>query len=275
VVKDSQFGTGEYDPEKYWSVRLEHSKDSMLRAIGVFAATEIENKSMDRVQRSAFRRAIKKIDLNKKSVLEFGCGIGRWITLFPWNSSKWHGVDISDKMLSVAKSIHPEIDFKKVIDNKIPYPDDVMDFAYSITVIHHNSYRDQENILSEMVRVLKNGGYLLLIEDLGEAGSHNSFNYFPRKRESWISITEKCGMKLYWQSGVQYWILKALLYRILHRLSGLKTGFRRKTAASGKPFVPKVLISLLDWIDLIVDQYLCLILPKREHRVAVLLFRKM
>lgn len=271
--KDSHLGTGEYNPEKYWSERARHSHGSCLSAVCVFGATNDENESAHRVQKSAICKVLKDLDIKGKDVLEYGCGAGRWIPLFQQYGSTWHGVDISKDMLSMAKKAYKDVDLKKIIDNKIPYPDQSMDLVYSVTVLHHNPYSAQEKIMSEMIRVLRDGKYLLLLEDLGEKGQ---FNMFPRNRMSWIELVERYRMILCWQGGVRYWILRGLACAVRRHLLPIEKmgGNKNEMSNSNQPFISVFIRRLLGQLDLIIDPYIWQIVPKRFQSTAVMLFKK-
>jgi len=54
---DNHLNTGEYEPEKYWNERAQHSGGDLRKAVCVFAATEDENRSADRIQRHSMKLA--------------------------------------------------------------------------------------------------------------------------------------------------------------------------------------------------------------------------
>jgi SAM-dependent methyltransferase len=279
MAEDKHLGTGEYDPEKYWSARVKASKGACYAAVCVFDALKEENESAHKVQISAILKTLKGIDLRGKDVLEFGCGAGRLIPLFKQSGSVWHGIDISNDMLSMAKDRYGDVDLKKVINGRIPYPDSSMDFVYSVTVIHHNPYGAQEEIASEMTRVLKDEGYLLILEDLGEK---NQFNMYPRDRKSWIRLFEKHGLTIYRQSGVRYWllrdstlILKGMAYKLFKRLLPRKKKFDDKQESPDRQSSnPGYFRKLIGRLDLIIDPYVYPLVPRRFHSAAVMLFKK-
>ena len=67
-------------------------------------------------------------DLKDKKVLDFGCGNALMLDFFEENdiACEYHGWDISDKMIDVAKKRHPEANFKVIDilkDNLLEYED--------------------------------------------------------------------------------------------------------------------------------------------------------
>ena len=273
MAEDKHLGTGEYSPIKYWSARAMHSSKERLDAVCVFGATKDENETVHRVQLSALSKALKSKDLYGANVLEYGCGIGRWVSFFKQKGCIWHGVDISDEMLSIAKKLSENISLNKTVENQIPYPNKSMDFVYSITVVHHNPHEIQGKIISEMCRVLKKGGYLLLLEDLGET---RQFNMFPRTLTSWISLVEKHGMENLWQSKLGYWFIRNLIFGFIKRiyLFKNKSDDKQNIDDIGNNFVSTLFIKLINKADLIMDPYIWQYAPGRFKNSAIMLFKK-
>jgi len=273
MAKDKHLGTGEYDQSKYWNARAKHSNQEYFDAVCVFGATRDENETAHKVQVSALSKALKYIDLYGAKVLEYGCGIGRWISYFQQKGCMWHGVDISEEMLSIAKKANRNVTLNKTVENQIPYPSKSMDFVYSITVVHHNPYEVQDKIISEMIRVIKKSGYLLLLEDLGKRGQ---FNMFPRTLTSWISLVEKHGMEYLWQSNLGYWFIRNSMLGFIKRLYLFKntSGDKQNICDTDNIFVPTLLMKLTNKADLIIDPYIWEHVPKRFKNSAIMLFKK-
>jgi len=271
MAEDKHLGTGEYDPEKYWSERARKSRGSCFSAVCVFFATDEENRAAHRLQESVVRKELKRLDLKGKDVLEYGCGVGRWIHLFKQLGTNWKGVDISEDMLSLAMNEYKDVELKKVTDDTIPYPEKSMDLVYSITVLHHNTYNAQERIASEMVRVLRDGGYVLILEDLGQSGE---FNLFPRERESWVKLFENHGMSLCSRRGVRYWLLRGLAYGMVGRFLSTTYMPNGGGSSSGPTRLFAALRKFAGLLDLLVDPYINGLVPKRYYTGEAMVFRK-
>lgn len=67
-------------------------------------------------------------------------------------------VDIAEEMIAVAESHAPGGEYRVLENGRIPYPDDAYDLVCSIAVRHHNAYRDQERVLTELLLVLRPDG---------------------------------------------------------------------------------------------------------------------
>lgn len=97
------------------------------------------------------------------TILDFGCGKGEILSeiskLNP--NAKLIGVDVSEKALEEARKLFPQAEFRLIKDGeKVPIGDKEVDFIFSSEVIEH--IYDTENAISEMNRILKPGGKLLL-----------------------------------------------------------------------------------------------------------------
>lgn len=79
--------------------------------------------------------------LTEKSVgADFGCGSGRWAKLMAPRVGRLLCVDASKAALSVAKknlATIPNVDFIHSTVNAVSIPDESLDFAYSLGVLHH------------------------------------------------------------------------------------------------------------------------------------------
>ncbi len=92
----------------------------------------------------------KKFDL----ALDAGCGSGRYIPFFKKRCKKIIPVDIDPKrgLPNVRKMSLTNLKFK---NNKF-------DFVYNIDVIGHMEFKDWPKTVSEMLRVVKPGGFVLI-----------------------------------------------------------------------------------------------------------------
>lgn len=97
--------------------------------------------------------------------LDLGCGPGRLIRPLAdkYPKSHWVGVDSSQRMISIASNLAPEVswvwnngrDLSELMDNQF-------DGAYSMTTFQHIPHEAQSGYLAELHRVVKPGGKLRL-----------------------------------------------------------------------------------------------------------------
>lgn len=106
------------------------------------------------------RRYIPK---DKVVILDFGCGNGEIIkemmALNP--KAKYIGLDVSEKAISAASAKLPGVRLYKIEDGgRFPLPSTSVDFVFASEVIEH--VYDTENAFSEIARILRPNGTLLL-----------------------------------------------------------------------------------------------------------------
>jgi SAM-dependent methyltransferase len=101
-------------------------------------------------------------------VLEIGSGVGYPLqaALAAFNPSRIIGLDIADGMIAQAKArltrdgiTDPRIEFLHYDGITIPLPDNSVDFIYSLAALQHVPRLGVYNLLFEIKRVLKPGGY--------------------------------------------------------------------------------------------------------------------
>ncbi len=97
------------------------------------------------------------------TILDFGCGdgeiIGEMKKINP--GASFIGLDVARTALDLACEHYPEVQFFRVTDGgRFPIDDGSIDFIFSSEVIEH--VYDTGNAFSEIARVLKVGGKLLI-----------------------------------------------------------------------------------------------------------------
>jgi ubiquinone/menaquinone biosynthesis C-methylase UbiE len=105
-------------------------------------------------------------EIRGKSVLDAGCGTGIFSIIFARNeASRVTGIDISEGSLGTARSLQNQfglqnITFRKEDMLQLPFPDAIFDIVWAWGTVHHTT--DPLKAVEELIRVLKNGGSLLL-----------------------------------------------------------------------------------------------------------------
>ncbi len=265
-----------YDPEAYWNARAREHASDPVRAACLDDADD--NRCIDRVQRhllrAALRRSQQRTTLQGKTVLDYGCGSGRWISFLRAYGLAYSGADIAEEMLAIAHRLHPDADLRRIDSNRLSYPDGSFDVVSAVAVLHHNPYEAQDSIIAEMARVLRPDGALLLFEGLGPAVSVISMarsrwsllsaksdrllgrrgvtgtNYFPRPLHDWMELVARHGLSCTWHRGATYMLLRPLARR---------AGAWRRAVTR---------------IDAVVNPYVVPLLPQRYHTRAVMLFAR-
>ena len=117
----------------------------------------------------------------KGEVLEVGCGRGSMLKKLIGVGSKT-GIDPSKQAIDYAKSTATDASFVVGVAEKLPFKDNSFDFVYSLEVFEH--VEEYELMVSEMVRVLKDGGVGFIQTPNYPAKRFYDFVYFLLKRRS-------------------------------------------------------------------------------------------
>ncbi len=113
-----------------------------------------------------YRKIFRSLSLNKEdSLLDIGCGIGLYPLSLANRVKSAQGVDLDYDKIKIAKKIAESlkvrnINFKVADINRLPFPDNVFDKVLCSEVIEH--IVDDRRAVSELTRVLKKGGNIIL-----------------------------------------------------------------------------------------------------------------
>lgn len=125
------------------------------------------HKLLDDQATSIVRRVAKG-----KAALEVGCGTGLILKQVADFTTEAKGVDLSPGMLERARS--RGLDVQEASATALPFPDSSFDVAYSFKVLAH--IPDLETCLSEMVRVVRPGGFVVF-----DAYNRQSLRYLAKR----------------------------------------------------------------------------------------------
>jgi ubiquinone/menaquinone biosynthesis C-methylase UbiE len=100
-------------------------------------------------------------------VLDFGCGNGRLLELIGSKNIIYTGVDVSQKLINIAKGkyIEENVNFLKInpSQNSLPFKDNYFNAVYSVAVFHHIPSKELRlKIAKEVYRITKPGGYIIV-----------------------------------------------------------------------------------------------------------------
>lgn len=248
----------DYDPKTYWNDKAKSANGNHILAS--CGDNEYENQCMYRVQLHALTAVIdQQTGVQGKTILDYGCGSGRWVDFFSSLGGKYTGVDISDEMIKLSKSRYPDNSFMTVKDHKIPLETNSCDFVFSIAVIHHNRPPQQEEMIDEIARVLKPGGHLFLFEGLGETQWERMF---PHSMKRWIEMVENHNFDCIMHRGYSYFTLCNLVNEAIRKL-GISRLF------GWRPWRPRLLLQL----DARLSPGLSHRLSSKYHDRGAMLFR--
>ena len=145
-----------------------------------------------------------------QSALDLGCGTGEMLKLILQEDTHKElcGIDLSEKMLAVAKSKLPE-QVKLVLGDSesLPFSDNAFDVVYCNDSFHH--YPDPENVIREVQRVLKPGGTFLIGDCWQPLVGRAIMNFYMRhskegdvkiySKEEMVSLLSQCFHDISWE----------------------------------------------------------------------------
>jgi ubiquinone/menaquinone biosynthesis C-methylase UbiE len=129
----------------------------------------------DRLEKKAIGRHLPPSTKGKK-LLEVGCGTGHWSQFFSKYGFEVTGVDVSERMIDIAKSKNiSNASFQVADGHSLPFADDTFNVTAAITTLEF--VHDAKTVVREMVRCTDKREGLLII------GVLNTLARFNRKRQ--------------------------------------------------------------------------------------------
>ena len=103
-------------------------------------------------------------DLLGKAVLDLGCGYGENCAEFKAMGASWIlGVDISEKMLAVAREEHPDIEYVRGDISDLSFVSGTFDVVFSSLAVHYIA--DFDALAGSVYGLLNDGGYFIFSQE--------------------------------------------------------------------------------------------------------------
>ena len=125
----------------------------------------VEDKATFDLRGEQHANELKRLIKPNSTVLDLGCGIGRVEKFLAPYCKEIHGVDVSGKMLMLARKnvVCENVYFHKSNGRDLSmFPNKKFDFAFSIATLQHLEKEDAVFYLMEIYRVLKENGQAYL-----------------------------------------------------------------------------------------------------------------
>lgn len=105
------------------------------------------------------------VNISYGRFLDFGCGVGRMTRAFSQFFSSCTGIDVSDKMVGLARKYNadrPQCEFIASSTPNLPFPDKSFDFVFTVLVLQHLPRKSMIlGYIAEFIRVVKDGGVVV------------------------------------------------------------------------------------------------------------------
>ena len=142
--------------------------------------------------------------------LDLGCGTGEMMKMLLQvdDQRELYGIDLSEKMLSVAESkLSGKVRLVLGDSEHLPFADNFFDVVYCNDSFHH--YPAPENVIREVQRVLKPGGTFLIGDCWQPLVGRAIMNFYMRhskegdvkiySKEEMVSLLSQCFRDISWE----------------------------------------------------------------------------
>lgn len=268
-----------YHPKEYWTDVAQRGARADKTGFAPVLHPDAPvwfNQLIDDLQFRAVRRALNVADVRKGArILDIGCGTGRWLRRYREMALDPIGIDATPTMIRLALERGTGSPVAVGQAQHLPFEDARFDCVSDITVVQHIPTPIQTQALGEMLRVLKPGGRLILMELIRGEGSH----IFPRTAQGWIEEITRRGAQLLEWFGVEFLILDRLLVRAAQAITPIPGVVRvGQDQVSGRSPVARRVYwtlrhftaSLSGWVDPAVAK----VVPSGMATHGVFVFRK-
>ncbi|MBI4664949.1 MAG: class I SAM-dependent methyltransferase [Nitrospinae bacterium] len=169
------------DSPGYWNSRAIQYGGSTggYKAICSYGMPFFYNKYIDLIQQKAMRKILRTLDIRGKSVLDVGCGVGRWCRILSGMGAEVTGADLSEEMVKIARENSEGYGITYIASpvSSIDLPSRKFDLVTAVTVLQHITDGEEFNkSAANLTRLLKKGGKALIMEVAPGGGAPYMFS---------------------------------------------------------------------------------------------------
>ncbi len=261
---------------------LAQQKEDRLDAVIHHGADVWTNRFTDYAHRLGMRKVFAYLErrygsLENLSVLDAGCGRGRWVQAYGARGARVTGVDVSPEAIETLAGEMPQHRFLCQDLTRLEVPPKQFDVVNSVTVVQHLLEESQGPVLRRLADCLKDGGFLVLLEN---SSDFDAWHVFPHTREEWRNLGEAAGLQYCVSWGSNYEVLIRSLAR-LSRLARRRAEYPPTapdegevvTSGSGGSRVKRAVKNLVALVSFPVER-LCHLLPVARPTHWVMIFVK-
>ncbi len=182
--------------EAYWKT-VHGQTDDALDAAAFPGKPRYFNKFFDVTQKFMLGRWARKSapGLDGQELLDVGCGRGRWLAYFRDRfGAHVQGLELSGE--AVADCGKRGFKANEGSVTSAPFGDGCFDIVTSITVLGHVPDEQKHAAISEIARILKDGGKLVLLEPTNEVAMLRAPHVFSLTFGAWQALMARHGLRL-------------------------------------------------------------------------------
>jgi len=147
---------------------LQESYDRLAKQYADHIADELQNKPLDRQLLDRLAERVKDAGL----VCDMGCGPGHIARYLRERGVTVCGIDLSAEMLQQARALNPDIEFRQGNMLSLDIEDEAFAGMTAFYSLIHIPRDEVSKALTELKRVLRRGGLLLLSFHIGDETKH-------------------------------------------------------------------------------------------------------
>lgn len=144
-------------------------------------------------------------NISSGRLLDIGCGNGDFFGLIKDKEMELHGIDLAENMVKIAQERYRDIaDIILADAESLPYEEGMFDIIICNASFHH--YPRPQAVLTQMRRILKNNGILLIGDPWMPQPIRGFMNYFAKYSNDGAyhyygssemkGLMNKCGLEL-------------------------------------------------------------------------------
>jgi SAM-dependent methyltransferase len=190
----------------FWNETAQkYGEKTDFRPVLVPSSKGLINWYIDYLQKSALANILRR--LSGKTVLDVGCGVGRWSVRLAENGSIVVGVDLSREMVKKAKASiagkRLRADFVLASTTQLPFVTRTFDSVLSVTVLQHIIEEPLVRFaVADILRTTKVGGDIVLLEYDYETDDNSNIQFPAAVHPYKKYFEDKGGARLVQVQGV-------------------------------------------------------------------------